>query len=573
MCIALVLLAAQASPAFGSDRFRELTIREIYAADHPRPNWETSWQFAAPLGDHNRDGQMDFSMAGVGLKPNYYGDELLRMRSGLSSSQSDRYNSLYWSVFHPFGDGPEGYRFALLTSPSGPRVAILNVQAELTLWDLDSRTLLGVVQVPPPPIAGLPGADVLTSVTGDTDVDADGWSDLFFMDRNGGYGIVGVISGRTLQPLWQHLQQPPAHLARPVPNLDVAGRPDFDQDSVPDFLFGFESFYGGWADYRLGVLSGATGALLWERTLVTTSGSWATAIPDVTHDGVPDVVMGVGQRVLDTEVLVQGMDGATGALIWTRTQGEVVARIPPLFATLFLTPAVGWCQISPFARASTDHEIWLSFAMDDGTPWTYHPRNASVIMDVSDGRVLDTVLQPRELQPWRQLIPGDRSTRPVFPLGDVDRDGLIEYAQPVYASDVNDPNIPGDPYHLVIYGQNTLIGPPEAAPGEPLSVEVWIPSAPGHETWLLASTSLESEAGLELDGWRTRLGPSALRALTVTTKPSRTTLDARGRATLKWTVPAWPRLSGEKLFLRAIVEVPGTDEIWTMSSLEVVPVR
>lgn len=573
MEIILLLLCAQSAPAFGSDRFRELTIREIYAAEHPRPTWETHFFWTYPLGDHDRDSQMDFSLSGVGGKPNFYtGQELIRLESGLRASFHDRYDSLWYSKFIPQGGSLEGSRAALLSSPSGPRLALLDIRAELTLWDLHSREFLGTVPIPPPPVSGLPGADVLTYVAGDTDVDGDGWDDLFFMDRNGGYGIVGLISGRTLLPLWQYLRSPPASVISPLPCLDVGGRPDLDRDSVPDFLFAFENLLGSYAEYHLGALSGATGAVLWTQDLFVGGGGWSAAVPDVTHDGAPDIVMGVGDRVLETDVLVEGLDGATGSVRWTRTKGEVTARIPAYFSTM-RGLAAGWSQVSSSSRTGSDHEIWSHYLIDDGNPWTRTPRNAFVVLDPANGAILDTIIQPRELQPWRQLPPGDPRDRPVFPLGDIDRDGLIEYAQPVWASDVNDPNIPGDPYHLVIYGQNTLIGPAEAVPGEDLSLELWIPSAPGQEAWLAASTLLEGEAGLELEGWRTRLGPSALRALTVNTKPGRTPLDGRGRATLTMTLPDWPRLSGEKIHLRAIVEVPGSGEIWTMSSLATVPVR
>lgn len=575
MEIALLLLAVQSAPSFGSDRFHELTIREIYAAKHPRPNWETSFFFAHPLGDHDRDGQMDFALAGVGGKPNFYtGQELIRLESGLQADHRRRHDQLYYSKFIPQqGNSQEGISLALLTAPTGPRIAVLDINAELTLWDLNTHAFLGIVPVPPPPVPGLPGADFLQYVSGDTDVDADGWNDLFFMSRNGGYGIVGLISGRTLQPLWQYLCRAPVQYIESIPHLDASRRPDFDRDSVPDFLYAFGNFWSGPESLLLGVISGATGALLWERASIGFGRGWATPVPDINSDGVPDVVMGFEKRALDSEVLVQGLDGATGGQIWTSTRGEVTSRIPALFATLFMTGATGWCQISPPGRSLGAHEIWITFAVDDGDPWTQTPRNVAMVLDTSDGGVLDTVIQPRELHPWRQLPPGDPRARAAWRLGDVDRDGLIEYAQPVAANDVNNPNIPGDPYHLVIYGQNTLLGPAEAVPGETLPLELWIPSAPGHEAWIVASTVLESEAGLELEGWRTRLGASALRSLTVLTRPGRTTLDAHGRASLTMRLPDWPRLSGEKLFLRAIVEQPGTGEIWTMSSLGVVPVR
>lgn len=573
MDFALLLLAVQ-STNFSSDRFRDLTIREIYAAEHPRPNWETHYFWANSLGDHNHDGQMDFALAGVGLKPNYYGDEIIRIDSGLQSLFSEEYHSLWWSRFHPQQSTvQEGYALATLSSPVGPRIAILNTQAELTLWDLDARAFLGIVPVPPPPVPGLPGANVLTYVIADTDVDADGWTDLFFIDRNAGYAIAGLISGRTLQPIWQHLQSPPAHLTRPIFHLQVADRPDLDGDAVPDFLYGMENWYSTHADYIVHALSGASGVPIWDRTLVTTLGGWATQVPDVTNDGVPDVVMGVGDRVLNSDLVVQGLDGSTGAPIWALTKAETLAHLPPPFA-MVVPFAAGWCQPSPSGGSRGPHEVWMHYNVDEGYPWwTHTPRNAFVVLDTASGRVLDTLIQPRELHPWRQYISGGPLYRDIFPLGDVDRDGLIEYAQPVWANDVNDPNIPGDPYHLVIYGQSTLIGPTEAVPGEDLSCELWIPGAPGREAWIAASTVLESEAGLVLDGWRTRLGSSALRTLTVNGKPGRATLDARGRASLTWKLPAWPRLAGEKLFLRAVVEQPGTGEIWTLSSLAVVPVR
>jgi len=53
------------------------------------------------------------------------------------------------------------------------------------------------------------------------------------------------------------------------------------------------------------------------------------------------------------------------------------------------------------------------------------------------------------------------------------------------------------------------------------------------------------------------------------TRPGAGVLDGDGRATLTFNVPSLPITPGSKLYARAVILKPGTqDEVWTLSSVE-----
>lgn len=566
---AFFIALVQVPETFANIRFREIVVREVIPASHPAAAQETSYYIAAPLGDHDGNAQMDFLVAGLGIETNLRDAELFKLRSGLQEGPHDRFHSGFWTRFYPqTGFGPEGPILALLSTPQTPRLAILDIQGDLTLWDIPSRTSQGAISIPPPPVPGLPGADVLTSIAGDTDVNADGWSDLFFQDRNGGYGISGLINGRTRQAVWQGLTNPPVWRIAPIYNDCVASRPDLNRDGHPDFLAGFEMLdpmtQAFW--HRVIAYSGADGGVLWTSELDGYLG-WACQGLDWTGDGVPEVVQA-------TSLFLQGVDGATGRTLWIQPESALTGRAPPNLPVRRLAPPV-WVQIPPpvAGGAQAEPDVWCR--VDLGPNTGSLAETAFVVLDAQSGSVRDFILQPDSMRPWRDYaLHGLLDFNNFTPLGDVDRDGLKEFGNPFYALDVDDPNNPVEAYHYVIYGQRTLITPVEASLGEAVALSVWIPSAPGHEVYLLASDSFESEAGYLVDGWRTRLGPSALLTATQLAQPGRTILDAQGLGSVRFKVPNLQNLSGKKLYLRVIVERPGgTGEVWTISSVGEITIR
>lgn len=559
----LILMMAQIPEVSVIGRFREIVVREVYPAGHPSDSQETTYFLSSPLGDHDRNSQMDFMLAGLGIDSNRSDAELVRIQSGLQIGYRDWYHSGFGSKFYPQGGiGPEGLILALLSTTSAPRVAILDLSVNLTVWDLPSRRFVGTVPIPPPPVAGLPGVGVFRSVLGDSDVNGDGWSDLFFQDVNGGYGLSGLVNGRTLQTVWQGLTDPPVYRSIPIVNDHVGGRPDLNGDGNSDFLAGFEkndhSTRQVW--HAITAYSGFDGSVLWTSDLDGFPG-WACYGLDWTGDGVPDVAQGTSQ-------FLAGLDGATGRKIWIQSTSTLATRIPPQF-DWHLLDLPAWVQPAPPAAAGapTGAEVWnrITLMQNHGQL----EDTGFIVLDAQDGSIREFVMHPSSLRPWRDYsLAGYRDFNRFTPLGDVDRDGLKEFGNPMYGIDINDPNNPNEPHHYVIYGQRTLITPDEAAPGEEVSLPVWIPSAPGHEVYLLASDTFEGEAGFDLDGWRTRLGPGALLTASLAARPGRTLLDGQGLGTIRFRIPNLPNLAGKKLYLRAIVEQPGAvGKVWTISSV------
>ncbi len=567
--LACLLHCVGQQSAMPGSAWRELVIREVAPGGSPTSGEENSQNNGILLGDHNNDGQMDLLLEGTKITSNLEDFEILRLRSGLQSRQRERYLTDFGTRFDPQLYS-EWITFALLGSPVGMRAAIMDLGGGLPIWDLETRIQVGSVPIPPPPVPGLPGVDAFVMIQGGGDVNGDGWGDLFFQDRTGGYGITGLIDGLTLQVVWQALVGPQVQLMTPPEYPSTERFPDLDGDGAPDFVAGFayrDSATGrNWCS--LFAYSGTDGRELWQHTL-DGYGPTATCGPDWTGDAIADFV-------LVNALFVAGVDGATGSRLWTIDQATLSSRTPPEFDLHFLV-GPSWVQVSPPGSASlggSGYEVWTRMTLDSNGPGTRH-QNVFFVMEADSGRVMDLVIQPDSLMPWRDYsLPNWQGHAGFKPLGDLDRDGLVEFGRPMYALDVDDPNIPGEPYHYVIYGQRTLIAPDSVALGQEVGIPVWIPAAPGHSVYLLASDSFEGEAGYDVDGWHTRLGPSLLLNVTRTLKPGRTVLDSQGQGTIRTAIPNWTSLSGRKIYLRAVVEKPGlAGDVWTISSVGLTQVR
>lgn len=325
--------------------------------------------------------------------------------------------------------------------------------------------------------------------------------------------------------------------------------------------------------------SGVDGRKIWEVEKPGIEAAPATSCwgPDVTDDGVADIAI-LSQLRLSPSAYASGLvallSGADGSLVWERTFVELAPMLHlPGHRAEYLQGLVGF---SRHFHGRGPADLLLTVTFEDLHSTTGIGQAHTVMLDARTGGVATVAEETLTAEPWYPdaygILPIDYiQVRPV--LGDVDRDGFNEVAARVELWSIDDPNIPGFPIATLILGRETLSLPAEASPGEQVKARLHIPSAPDHDFLLLLSLGFDRDGGKKVDGWRTFLAPDALLASTLAGRyPGR--LDADGRGALQFQLPNHASLIGNTLYAKAVVFEPGsTTEVWTLSSLGILPIR
>ncbi|HVM15090.1 MAG TPA: integrin alpha [Egibacteraceae bacterium] len=175
------------------------------------------------------------------------------------------------------------------------------------------------------------------SVAGLGDVDGDGAGDVVVGAP--GSGHVYVVSGATGAIL--HDIADPAGGGSNF-GFSVAGIGDVDGDGVSDLAVGAPSASGPAAG-RVLLFSGATGGLLRQLTPATGDrpafGHSVAGAGDLSGDGVPDVVV-AAPAVTPGLAAVVAFSGADGAQLWSRLEPTVPAEERTFGQTVVITPDV-----------------------------------------------------------------------------------------------------------------------------------------------------------------------------------------------------------------------------------------
>ncbi|MGA9115276.1 MAG: choice-of-anchor D domain-containing protein [Bacteroidota bacterium] len=149
------------------------------------------------------------------------------------------------------------------------------------------------------------------------DLNGDGFSDVV-IGTGGGNEHVYVLNGRTGQMLWTFgTDHPDSFGLGDFTGVDVAR--DFNGDGVPDVLAAASATESGGIGGRrsMYLFHGATGAVLWQSPLPGFTHG-VTSIDDIDLDGIPDAIGTVGQPAYK----FTGVSGATGNLLWDFTVGS-----------------------------------------------------------------------------------------------------------------------------------------------------------------------------------------------------------------------------------------------------------
>ncbi|MCX6671533.1 MAG: FG-GAP-like repeat-containing protein, partial [Euryarchaeota archaeon] len=185
---------------------------------------------------------------------------------------------------------------------------------------------------------------------------------------------VYCLNGLTGESLWE----------RPLggPGFAAMGVEDFTGDGVPDVLAGCSNDAES-TGYGKGI-NGATGALMWTFTTAGSSVWGVEQLDDVTGDGVQDVIIG------DFSGHIYGLNAATGSQVYTLSIGSVIIT---RLETLGDVNGNGYSDIIPAHSSTTTTQVIDGYT--GGVIWSHavadQPWNVARIADIT-GDSIDDVL-------------------------------------------------------------------------------------------------------------------------------------------------------------------------------------
>lgn len=399
------------------------------------------------------------------------------------------------------------------------------------------------------------------------DIDGDGWDEIVRHRHRGPYliGETVLLDGATLSEKWRYSDQPLSgeNLFYPA---SVTPWPDLNGDQSPDVISSWGVWYGA-SGMRgmVAALDGQTGQLIWryEHPIAPAIIPCADC-PDVTGDGITDIVFSIPGPI-DGEVVM--LDGASGNIVWHQRVGNILL---PNLLPRFRYHGLDYALIPTKAPGPGDQTVLLlDIVLDNLPPWLDWEWRW-IHLDARTGEFLGFARRPPNLKPW--FI--DHLAEGPMRIGDWDRDGLTEAVVRASLWSLDLPDVPqAVPTTFVVLGLRTLHVPAFTNPGDSFEAEVSIPSAPHHDFTVLASLGFDRDGGQLLDGWRTMLAPDAVFAATRGGRFSGR-LDADGVGSTTVTLPALPALGGKTIYTKAVVWKPGsTTEVWTLSSLGQTEIR
>lgn len=143
------------------------------------------------------------------------------------------------------------------------------------------------------------------------DLNGDGFNDVV-IGTGGGNEHVYAINGKTGGMLWTFgTDHPDSFSLGDFTGVDAST--DFNNDGVPDVIAASAATQSGGVGGRRSIylFHGATGSLMWQAPAPGFTHAVA-AVPDISGDGVPDVIGTIGEAVYKASAY----SGANGAILW-----------------------------------------------------------------------------------------------------------------------------------------------------------------------------------------------------------------------------------------------------------------
>lgn len=536
---------------------REWVVKELLRPEPAVGHAGFFWENAYALGDVDRDGLPDVGFLGRSWDPGVILERRVRLTRGalLDTARDLIYPASPVSITFGSDFGPTA---ALLATPGGAQLVLASLAQPGLLEFRDAQSLA--------PLGTAVGSGLPRALLSAGDLDADGWDDFFAL---GSPLHVAAYSGRTRARLWQEVFPPPHAVAWAAPFASPLP-PDLDGDGVGDLLLAARVYTRpGTYTWTVFALSGTDGTRIW-RTEGVSGGSDPLLLaqgPDWTGDGVADCALVASDTLA-------AFDGATGALQWQQPRAALAPLLnsPLLDVYVFPRPLLTRPAGDP-TRVDLVLPVW---ELANLTPW--ESTFALLHLDAATGQLLLRDPLPADVFPFDvHTLVANGSQPPFMPLGDVDRDGLVDVALEIGFANETSGEFgmpPGGDIGIALLGPRTLAGPGRVSLQRNPTFELALPGAAGRGAFLVASTLFDRAGGVRFGDWRTHLVADGLYGFVLGQPVAAVTLDARGRGFATLPLPPQPALAGRTLTLRGLVPAATGPGLWTASTLhrlELVP--
>jgi hypothetical protein len=557
LALCIPAIAVQQAIATTPHADREWVVRDVIPALSHQPGVDRKWSPVAPVGDLDGDLASDFlaTYDDIPASSGVFWQGMAVFTSGVHSREeiiSEKFVGQTYAL--DFNED----QYSLLNSPYGRLILAHGYQNNrISTW-LPNDIIFATAAQPYGSFLRFP------------DINGDGFDEVVVQVRQSPSAITALLDGLTLTEIWRDLDFEATEYTR-YRAANVEPWPDLNSDGSPDVIACWPRWLGGPISAVVIALDGITGQRIWRHEEPGSAGLFPCADgPDLTGDGVSEVLLALSGTVSLGGRRTVLLDGATGNLLWTSEASSIQLPSPLSgFELHYLTNAAFVTSI-PGDPVGFDACVDYEFRSTTGTN---QKPNRFLHHDARSGRVLGWSIEPWTLEPWYpdSIASGNPNVR--FRLGDVDRDGVIEVAVRVGGLSIDKPGNQDGPWHIAILGLKTLDVPDAISPGESLEARVMIPSAPLHDFTLLLSQSFDASGGQRVDGWRTFLVNDSLLQSTLSGR-YRGTLDAHGVGTLTVQIPNNPALAGTQLYSKAVIPIPGAGmQVWTMSSLGITEIQ
>jgi len=447
--------------------------------------------------------------------------------------------------------------------------------------DLAKPEFIGAIPAPNGFLPSVPDPVGFSLLYSAGDQNQDGYDDIFWTSQWGSPPLVwdywGLIDGATWTQVWSGFGEGGIYPPGGLGILDPGGMPDVDGDGFRDFPILSNQLTPGIGNganaYSLQMLSGQTGAVLWNRQETVGNKFKFVLGGDADQDGYP-------------EMIVQEYDGVSsysakdGSRLWRTNLGYISTMVPPGEVLSNLT-GTAWINADAIpSHPSGFVAIEVSTSDADGFPPLLHSQIA-ILLDSETGVPFDYLETPPTFAPWN--VNGYVSTEDdgflgseMTPIGDIDRDGFVEVVRFSKDRERSPAWAPLTSTQVVIFGVQTLFVEPTrdtVNDHSPYQIQIEIPSCAGRDFVVLMSTAFDSLGGLALDGgsWKTHLAPSPLLDWTRSLRILAGTLDSEGKGLVGLMLPASPNFIGTTIYSSAVIlETPGAaEQVWTLSTVGV----
>lgn len=559
ICVLLFVVAALPAQGQNGTFPQDWVVKEFVAARTLRPGEVSSVSAAECYGDPIGTGRASYSYA-EGSYVTLGSTPLQTTFSLVQSGQLDRVSEKSFAPYtNPVGLGGQYKKVSLLLR-SGSALLFGSPSRYYGFWPAFWRLT---------PFSFYGAATGITQpaqLYRAGDLDADGTDDFFYWgyDIPNDDNVFGAMSGATLTPMWERVAT--KGLVSTNLHVELGPPPDLDGDSVPDLVAGviFPNAAISAYEQYLHAYSGADGSTIWNRNLGSQGPGFSTAMtygPDFTGDGIGDAVMHGGYDL-------RAVDGATGSVLWTVSHAQLMAHRPGWSANVYFGFAPTIQQ-----RAGAPGEWDIVVPLLGQEPNFIDESVLLCTVDAATGQITHMDDLPDDLQPWAP-DPVLLHTGTHFSIGDLDRDGLKEYAITVETPSNTAPGTGSAVnYSMAIFGRKTLDVPATAGLGSTFTLRTANATAAGKPFVVLASTAFDAGGGRRLAFWRTHLAPSPLLTHTLTQRPLSGVLDGSGIGSVPVTVPSHPSWVGETIYLKAVVlDTPAATEPYSISTLGIVEI-